>query len=79
MMVGGFFPLVASLPEVPDKLLFLPTPVVPIAVSPFISSLYDVMDKKLPERLALFLDKWDDKKKGQVQEEKGNGNEETKP
>ena len=67
MLVGGFFPLVASLPDVPDKLLFLPTPVVPIAVSPFISRLYDVMDKKLPERLARFLDEWDDKKKGQVE------------
>lgn len=72
MLAGSFFSLVLSLPDVPEKILFLPTPIIAILVSPFMVFLWDVLEKQLPAMLTSFLNRYDEGKK------KKNGETDTK-
>jgi len=71
MLVGGFFPLVLSLPAAPKNFLFVPTPILAILCSPFVYYLWDVFAINLPLIVGSFLARFETTK-GQKEAELDN-------
>lgn len=69
MLVGGFFSLVMSLPEVPKTIIGVPIPLITFICTLFVPKLWDVLEKDLPEILQSYLMRFATKR-GQRQEQR---------